>query len=197
MMTDASGDRSVGEAGERLGKYLTLKAFCTCTQTYQRFADQINPWPQQAESLQALKDLNQNVLDPLIDQFGWESFRLTYGFCSVELKRFLAQRDPATGEKYGRVDPSRDQHMAHEKNRNGRYYCSRLGAACDFFIEGVQCNYILDWILATKLPFDSLYYYGSARPLHISYGPEHKRALWTFTLAGTPTRRGLEQWLGR
>ncbi len=40
--------------------------------------------------------------------------------------------------KNGRVDPSRDQHMAHEVNRNGRYYCDRLGAACDFRIVGVS-----------------------------------------------------------
>jgi hypothetical protein len=183
------------EGGERLGQYLTLGEFCTCTQTYRRFADQIDPWPKQDESLQALRDLNHYLLDPILDEFGREGFQLTYGFCSVDLKRFLAQRDPATGEKYGRVDPSRDQHMAHERNRNGRYYCERLGAACDFWVRGVECDRILDWILNQALPFDSIYYYGPARPLHLSYGPQHKRALWTFTAAGTPTRRGLDRWL--
>ena len=28
-----------------LGKYLTLEEFCTCTQTYRRYADQIDPYP--------------------------------------------------------------------------------------------------------------------------------------------------------
>lgn len=178
-----------------LGKYLTLEEFCTCTQTYQRFSDQIDPWPGQDESVEALQDLNQHILNPVIDAFGYTGFRLTYGFCSVDLKKFLARRDPTTGEKYGHVDPSRDQHMAHEKNRSGRYYCSRLGAACDFRVEGVGSDRILDWLLENSLPFDSIYYYGPSRPLHISYGPEHKRAMWAFSAAGTPTRRGLERWL--
>jgi hypothetical protein len=30
---------------QRLGKYLTLEEFCTCTQTYARYADQIDPFP--------------------------------------------------------------------------------------------------------------------------------------------------------
>jgi hypothetical protein len=29
----------------RLGKHLTLEEFCTCTQTYQKYADQIDPYP--------------------------------------------------------------------------------------------------------------------------------------------------------
>ncbi|MBD2259597.1 hypothetical protein [Pseudanabaena sp. FACHB-2040] len=180
--------------GERLGRYLTLGEFCTCTQTYRRFADVIDPWPRQDETLQALRDLNHYLLDPLIDAFGWDGFQLTYGFCSVDLKKFLAQRDPVTGKKYGRVDPSRDQHMAHERNRNGRLYCSRLGAACDFWVAGVGSDRILDWLLNQALPFDSIYYYGPDRPLHLSYGPEHKRAIWTFSAAGIPTQRGLERW---
>ena len=89
-------------------------------------------------------------------------------FCSKDLKRFLAQKDPETGIKNGRVDPSRDQHMAHEKNRNGKYYCvsgasgtARLGAACDFRIVGLKSDRLVEWILEQQLPFDSLYYHGS------------------------------------
>ncbi len=66
--------------------------------------------------------------------------------------------------------------MAHEKNRNGKYYCvseasgtARLGAACDFRIIGLEsggdslCDSTyrpVEWILEQPLPFDSLYYYG-------------------------------------
>ena len=104
-----------------LGKYLTLQEFCTCTLTYHKYADQIAPYPENLEeTLPALEALCQHILDPVIDHFGRERFQLTYGFCSKDLKRFLSQKDPETGIKHGRVDPSRDQHMAHEKNRNGK-----------------------------------------------------------------------------
>ena len=46
--------------------------------------------------------------------------------------------------------------MAHEKNRNGKYYCDRLGAACDFRIIGMESDRLVDWILEQELPFDSL-----------------------------------------
>jgi hypothetical protein len=190
----------------QIGQYLTLEEFCTCTQTYRKYADQIDPYPENlAETIPALEALCQHILDPVIAHFGRERFQLTYGFCSKDLKRFLAQKDPKTGVKNGRVDPSRDQHMAHEKNRNGKYYCSRLGAACDFRIIGLESGVdsvdslcdstyrLVEWILEQQLPFDSLYYYGGNRPIHISYAPQPRQNIWTFTDAGVPTRKGLEK----
>jgi len=95
--------------------------------------------------------------------------------------------------------------MAHEKNRNGKYYCDRLGAACDFQITGLESDLLVEWILKQKLPFDSLYYYGHdshsetlrERPIHISDSPQHRRSIWAFTDKGVPTKRGIEQWLER
>lgn len=172
-----------------LGRYLSLEEFCTCTQTYQRFADQIDPFPKNlAETLPALEELCQAIIDPVIDQFGQERFQLTYGFCSADLKRWLAKKDPTTGKKYGIATPSLDQHMAHEVNRNGWYYCNRLGAACDFRILDLPSDDLVRWIVAQELPFDSLYFYGTDRPIHISYGPQNKRDTWAFTAKGTPTR---------
>lgn len=179
-----------------LGKYLTLQEFCTCTQTYRKYGNDINPYPQNLEeTIPALEALCQHILDPVIDHFGRERFQLTYGFCSKDLKRLLSQKDPETGIKNGRVDPSRDQHMAHEVNRNGKYYCDRLGAACDFRIVGVKSDHLVEWILEQRSPFDSLYFYGSDRPIHISYGVQHKREVWAFTDKGIPTRRGIERWV--
>lgn len=173
----------------QVGQYLTLKELCTCTQTYQKYADQINPYPENLEeTIPALEALCHHILDPVIAHFGRERFLLTYGFCSKDLKRFLAQKDPETGIKNGRVDPSRDQHMAHEKNRNGKYYCDRLGAACDFRIMGLESDLLVEWILEQQLPFDSLYYYEGDRPIHISYSPKQRRSIWTFTDKGMPTR---------
>ena len=180
----------------KLGKYLTLGKFCTCTQTYQKYADQINPYPRNLEeTVPALQALYLHILDPILEYFGEERFELTYGFCSKDLRRFLAQKDPETGIKNGRVDPSRDQHMAHEKNRNGKYYCDRLGAACDFRIVGVESDRLVEWILEQQLSFDSLYYYGSDRPIHVSYSLQQRRSIWAFTDGGTPIRKGIERWI--
>lgn len=179
-----------------LGRYLTLEEFCTCTQTYRKYADQIDPFPKNLpETLPALQALNQLILDPVIDHFGRERFRLTYGFCSSDLRKFLEQKDPVTGLKNGRVAPNLDQHMAHEVKKTGKYYCDRLGASCDFYITNLETCQVIDWILQQKLPFDSLYFYGNDRPLHISYGPRNKRDIWAFTATGTPTKKGIEAWL--
>ncbi len=178
-----------------LGKYLTLKDFCCCTQTYQKYSDRIDPFPKTPETIEAIKQLNQWIMEPIVEQYGIEKFKLTYGFCSPELKKYLNQKDPSTGSKNGRIDPQRDQHMAHERNRHDKYYCSRLGAACDFLIVNVESDRVVDWILFEKLPFDSMYFYGKDKPIHISYGPQHKRDIWAFTATGMPTRKGIKTWI--
>jgi hypothetical protein len=179
-----------------LGRYLNLDDFCTCTQTYQKYRDLINPYPKNTEeTIPALQALCQHLLDPIIDHFGRERFQLTYGFCSKDLKRFLSQRDLETGIKNVRVDPSRDQHMAHEVNRNGKYYCDRLGAACDFRIVELESDRLVEWILEQRLPFDSLYFYGSDRPIHISYSSRQRQDIWAFATNGVPTRKGIENWV--
>lgn len=179
----------------KLGKYLSLNDFCACTNTYQKYSDKINPYPSSKESIQALKNLNYYIIDPVIDYFGLAKFKLTYGFCSHELRIYLDKKDPITGLKNGRVAPKLDQHIAHEVKNNGEYYCQRLGAACDFLILDLDSDQLVDWILKQQLPFDSLYFYGKNRPIHISYGPQHKRNIWTFSPTGKPTQKGIELWI--
>jgi hypothetical protein len=180
----------------KLGNYLTLEEFCTCTQTYHKYADRINPFPQNIqEVIPALQDLNQSILDPIINYFGGERFHLTYGFCSLDLKKYLEKTDPVTGQKNGRVAPNLDQHMSHEVKNNGKYYCPRLGASSDFLIKNLPSDQLVDWILQTQLPFDSLYFYDIHRPIHLSYGPQHKRDIWTFTQQGQPTKKGIDHWV--
>jgi hypothetical protein len=179
----------------KLGKYLNLENFCNCSQTYYKYAKEINPTPKNPASIVAIKELNQYIIEPVIEYFGREKFNLTYGFCSPDLKRFLDKKDPLTGKKNGRIAPAIDQHMAHETKKNGKYYCERLGAACDFLIIDVSSNQLVEWILEQKLPFDSLYFYGNERPIHISYGPQHKRDIWRFNPTGQPTKKGIEHWL--
>jgi hypothetical protein len=180
----------------KLGKYLTLEEFCTCTQTYQKYSQNINPYPQNiTETIPALQELNKFIIDPVIDYFGLEKFKLTYGFCSPDLKKYLEKKDPITGQKNGRVAPNLDQHLSYEINKNGKYYCERLGASCDFQILDLPTEQLVEWILENKLPFDSLYFYGTTRPIHISYGQQHKRDIWTFNNSGQPTKKGIENWV--
>jgi hypothetical protein len=182
--------------GEKIGKYLTLEKFCTCTQTYRTYKDQINPFPANPqETIPAILALIEAIVDPVIDEFGCDRFRLTYGFCSKDLKRYLEKKDPVTGQKNGRVAPELDQHLAHEVNQKGHYYCHRLGASCDFLILDLSSSALVEWILAHQLPFDSLYFYGENRPIHISYGPQQKRDIWTFTRGRQPTKKGIEAWV--
>ncbi|PSB05305.1 hypothetical protein C7B64_00045 [Merismopedia glauca CCAP 1448/3] len=180
----------------KVGKYLTLDDFCKCTLTYQNYADKIDPFPKNREpTIDAIKDLNQFIIDPIIDYFGLEKFKLTYGFCSSDLKSYLQKKDPITGQKNGRVAPELDQHMAHEVNIKGNYYCQRLGAASDFLIKDLATEELVQWILQAKLPFDSLYFYATDRPIHISYGPRQKRDIWAFTPQRQPTKKGIEHWV--
>ncbi|WP_254567547.1 hypothetical protein [Oscillatoria sp. HE19RPO] len=182
--------------GEKIGKYLTLEEFCTCTQTYRTYKEQINPFPDNPqETIPAILALIEAIVDPVIDQFGRDRFQLTYGFCSKDLKRYLEKKDPVTGKKNGRVAPELDQHLAHELNQKGHYYCQRLGASCDFLILDLSSADLVEWILTHQLPFDSLYFYGESRPIHISYGPQQKRDIWTFTLGRQPTKKGIEAWV--
>lgn len=182
----------------RLGRYLTLWDLCTCTDTYRRFAKAIQPLPVVPESLEALQQMAEALLDPLIDHFGQERFQLTYGFCSHDLRRHLLDKDPETGKPFGRIYPKVDQHMSLERGvKSGKPICDHPGAACDFRVRDLDSRDLVDWILDRGLPFDSLYFYGPDRPIHLSHGPAHRRAVWTFNSANVPTTKGIEDWVQR
>ncbi|NEX16034.1 MAG: peptidase M15 [Halochromatium sp.] len=122
----------------------------------------IDNLPQQPESYNALLELAEQLLDPVIDWFGM--IQLTYGFCSPQLARQIP----------GCIDPKRDQHAAHERNRLGNLICPRLGAAVDFIVADEDMLEVARWIVENR-PFDRLYFYGSDKPIHVSYGPEQSR----------------------
>lgn len=144
------------------GRFLTFRQLIECgeTQAHTGLAN----LPRQPESYDALLELAERVLDPVIEYFGM--IRLTYGFCSPE----LARRIP------GRIDPKRDQHAAHERNRLGRPVCERLGAAVDFIVEDESMLAVAQWIVANT-PFDRLYFYGDDQPIHVSHGPNQDRQI--------------------
>jgi hypothetical protein len=90
---------------------------CGESQTRTRLAN----LPLQPESYNALVELAEHVLDPVIDYFGM--IRLTYGFCSPQLARQIP----------GRIDPKLDQHAAQSKTAWG--HRSAVGLRC----RGFRC----------------------------------------------------------
>jgi hypothetical protein len=177
------------------GQYLRFRDLIECGETWQRLAVEaggtadeveaggrgegkdrsggrrqrdagIDNLPQAPESYNALLELAEQILDPVIDWFGM--IRLTYGFCSPRLARQIP----------GRIDPKRDQHAAHERNRLGNLICPRLGAAVDFIIDDEDMLEVAQWVVEHR-PFDRLYFYGADKPIHVSYGPEHRRQVVT------------------
>lgn len=77
-----------------IGKYLTLEELSTCSQTYQKYAAQIDPYPKNPATISAWQNLAHFIIDPIIDNFGREKFQLTYGFCSSDLRKFLQKKRP-------------------------------------------------------------------------------------------------------
>jgi hypothetical protein len=165
------------------GRHLQLRHLVEAGQTWRRL--QIYNIPEQPETLLALRRLAQEILDPVVDQFG--PIELTYCFASKALSQHIRSH----------IDPRRDQHAGHELGRDGRPICSRLGQAVDFRVSGAESTLVAAWI-ARNLPFDRLYFYGADRPLHVSIGPDEARAIITMlpTQSGrrVPRRRSAD-WL--
>ena len=152
--------QTIPQLDDPCGRFLTFRQLIECGETQARTG--IPNLPRQAESFNALADLAERVLDPVIDYFGM--IRLTYGFCSPELAKAIP----------GRIDPRLDQHAAHEHNRLGKPICERLGAAVDFLVEDESMLEVARWIVGNT-PFDRLYFYGDDLPIHVSYGPNQDR----------------------
>lgn len=136
------------------GRYLKYKDLIECGETQQ--ALQIQNRPTQPETYTALLDLANNLLDPIIDYFGM--IKLSYGFCSGDLSKKIR----------GKIAPKLDQHASHELNRLRNRICERGGAAVDFIVEYEDMFEVSQWI-AENLEFDRLYFYGSSRPIHLSF----------------------------
>jgi hypothetical protein len=154
--------QSIPELDDPCGRFLTFRQLIECGET--QAATGLANLPQQPESYNALVELAEKVLDPVIDWFGMIS--LSYGFCSPPLARKIP----------GRIDPKRDQHASHELNRLGNRVCERLGAAVDFFVEDEDMREVAVWVVENT-PFDRLYFYGPDKPIHVSYGPDHSRQI--------------------
>ncbi|MEH2462266.1 hypothetical protein [Nostoc sp.] len=163
-----------------------IQELCTCSQTYAKYSHLINPYPENSESVRSLESLNQLIITPVINKFGAENFKLTYGFCSKDLLKFL------TLEK-SRICVKVDQHMAHERNTKGNYYCKHLGAACDFKVVGFEATKLIGFL--RTLNFDSIYYYGKDKSVHVSWSSTPRRKVWEFTVQNTPAPYSNYYWV--
>lgn len=157
----------IPDLDEPCGRYLTYRDLIECGET--QAAMRIPNLPKEPDSYTALFELARTILDPVIEYFGM--IRLTYGFCSTQLAREIP----------GRISPELDQHACHEVRRGGNPVCNRLGSAVDFLVQDEDMSEVADWIIG-NLPFDRLYYYGRDRPIHVSYGPDHKRVAFRMGL---------------
>jgi DNA phosphorothioation-associated putative methyltransferase len=150
------------------GSHFTFRNFVECGETQVRTA--IKNVPLNPATYNALHNLAEKVLDPVIDYFG--GIRLTYGFCSAELGRHIKAR----------VAPRLDQHASCELSLRRKPTCTRKGAACDFLVDDEDMREVAEWIVA-NVPFDRLYFYGSDRPVHVSFGPEQSRTAYAMVLS--------------
>lgn len=161
--------RTLPNLNEKCGRHLTFRDLIQCGETQAKTS--IPNIPEHPETYNALARLAALVLDPLIAYFG--PIALTYGFCSRELAKHIP----------GRIAPELDQHAGHELNTRGKPICKRLGAAADFIILDESMLEVAQWIV-NNTPFDRLYFYGNARPLHVSYGSEGKREVVLMKASG-------------
>jgi DNA phosphorothioation-associated putative methyltransferase len=146
--------RTIPELDAPCGQYLTYRQLIECGETQARTG--IHNLPKEPDSYTALLELARNVLDPVIEYFGM--IKLTYGFSSPELSKQIP----------GRIAPELDQHAAHEKKRNGKFVCERLGAACDFIIEDEDMEEVISWI-HTNIDYDRMYFIDGRSPIHVSH----------------------------
>ena len=123
--------------------------------------------PLQPETLEAIRQMEQQLLRPLLNHFG--PFYISYGFAGPELLRAIRARARLEGRN-PQIAPHLDQHCGHELNRSGRRICTRDGIAVDLRVPERSSEEVAAWIIE-KLPFDRLYLYGPDRPLHLSWAP--------------------------
>lgn len=144
-------------------KFFKYSDLINCGETFNNNM-YIDNLPKSQETFGAISELCKFILDPIHDKYG--KVVLTYGFASQNLTKIIKKN----------IYPKLDQHSGYEKNQKGEYICKRLGLACDFYMQKTKMDKVTRYII-NNLPFDRLYYYRDDRPIHVSYGPDHKRQL--------------------
>lgn len=129
--------------------------------------------PFEPATLEAFKRICDEILEPVRARFGAPV--ITYGFASKTLTGKIKSEAIKQGV-HSRISPADDQHAGHERKRNGDPVCKHLGQAVDFYVPGVSSAELALWV-AENLSFDSLYFYGADKPMHVSVGPGKRRSM--------------------
>ena len=158
---------TIPDLDDRCGANFTYRSFIACGETQSRLG--LSNLPLQPQTYNALHDLAVRIIDPIVDYFG--AIKLTYGFCSFELSKHITKR----------VAHHLDQHAGFEVAGANKLICSRGGAACDFLVEDEDMEEVADWIIK-HVPFDRLYFYGAASPVHVSYAERGERKAYRMVL---------------
>jgi hypothetical protein len=142
-----------------------------CCETWHALAREgriLDNRPEQNETWTAIEWMQNELLRPLEEEFG--VVLLSYGFAGSELVAAVRSR-AATAQRPPGIAPELDQHAGYELDAHGARICERDGIAVDLHVPGRPTGTIRDWI-ASRLPFDRLYFYADDRPLHLSWAPE-------------------------
>ena len=115
--------------------------------------------PKITSSQLSLEKLLRLILLPVQQRIGKPE--ITYGFTCFELKKYIQKYSPKG------TAPELDQHCAFEVNSKGNQICSRGGAACDFYVNGMPSSQIVRFV-TRELEYDRIYFYGDERPIHVS-----------------------------
>lgn len=115
--------------------------------------------PEHPSSRSALEDLIAEILLPIYRKY--PNIKITYGFTSATLKKYIAKHSP------NGTAPTLDQHASYELNNAHNPICDRGGAACDFIVPNIATSEIVRFIVE-HLNYDRIYYYGNDKPLHVS-----------------------------
>ena len=138
---------------ENCSPNFTYEDFISCSDSFKK--NSVSNLPEEQKTFDAINKMANQLLEPIQKKFG--EIKLTYGFCGPELQKII---------KKG-VYPKTDQHSGFELNKNGNLICERGGFAVDFLIPNLSSLQLARWIV-DNLKFDKLYYYGDARPIHLS-----------------------------
>lgn len=154
---------------ELASKNFSFADLCQCSETWRN--SQVENVPRELETYRAISDLCQQILEPVLTEFG--EIELTYGFAGEALTRKIRRR----------IAPRLDQHAGYERRPSGELVCPRLGQAVDFRVPGVASMDVARFIVE-RLPFDRLYIYDPDRPLHVSVGPQRAGAIFEMRKSG-------------
>jgi len=135
-------------------KSFQFRDFFECSDTYKIFLP--SNIPVSIDTYSAITNLANEILERVIQEFG--DITLTYGFCGPALQRLIKQK----------IDSKIDQHAGHELDLKGNLICKRKGFAVDFIVKN-KCSLDVSRWIVNNCRYDRLYFYGSNRPVHISY----------------------------